>query len=175
MKISWSGMPLISARLGGDQANADAKRGAVGHVALAALFDRILGLAQRMLANSRIRLPVKSLMGEIEAKASARPSVLNQVKASLLQLDEVGHFEHVRNFAKGKPFALGARLRTLLDRERAGRHRKGRGHGARVADSVRSHLRRGSRAALDLPLVSPELFAGDFGAVVFAIILFLGG
>ena len=28
---------------------------------------------------------------------------------------------------------------------------------------------------LDLPLVSPELFAGDFGAVVFAITLFLGG
>jgi hypothetical protein len=27
---------------------------------------------------------------------------------------------------------------------------------------------------LDLPLVSPELFAGDFGAVVFAITLFLG-
>jgi hypothetical protein len=26
---------------------------------------------------------------------------------------------------------------------------------------------------LDLPLVSPELFAGDFGAVVFAITLFL--
>src|SRR5580704_19285524 len=30
--------------------------------------------------NSRIRLPVKSLIGEIEEKASARPSVLNQSK-----------------------------------------------------------------------------------------------
>jgi hypothetical protein len=28
---------------------------------------------------------------------------------------------------------------------------------------------------LDLPLVSPELLAGDFGAVVFAITLFLYG
>jgi hypothetical protein len=33
----------------------------------------------------------------------------------------------------------------------------------------------GALGRLDLPLVSPELFAGDFGAVVFAIILFLGG
>ena len=44
------GDALDFARLGGNQTNAHAQRRAVGHVALAALLDRILGLAQRMLA-----------------------------------------------------------------------------------------------------------------------------
>ena len=54
-----------------------------------------------MLAELQHELPVKSLIGEIEANASAKPSVLNQFEARLLQLDQVGDFEDVRNFANG--------------------------------------------------------------------------
>ena len=44
------GNALDFARLGGDKTNADAQRSAVGHVALAALFNRVLRLAERVLA-----------------------------------------------------------------------------------------------------------------------------
>src|SRR5580658_1682552 len=53
---------------------------------------------------------------------------LEPIEAGLLQFDEVGDFEDVRNLSKGKTIALGSRFGALLDRKCTGRHRKRRRH-----------------------------------------------
>src|SRR5262249_21693601 len=64
------------------------------------------------------------------------PLGLEPVEAGLLQLDEIGNLENVRNLRERIPFALRARLGPLLDRECTGRHREGRGHDSRSAVAV---------------------------------------
>src|SRR5580658_4430098 len=49
-----------------------------------------LGSPSECSPNSRIRLPVKSLIGEIDAKASASPSVLNQSKLAFCSSMRLG-------------------------------------------------------------------------------------
>ncbi len=112
-------------------------------------------------------------MGEIEAKASARPSVLNQLKLAFCSSMRLGT----------------SRTCGILPNEKRSRFGPGSGCCSTVKapvgigkvdgmtpepfPSVTAFGEAGER--LDLPLVSPELFAGDFGAVVFAITLFLCG
>src|SRR5579863_10549470 len=122
--------------------------------------------------NSRMRLPVKSLIGEIEAKASARPSVLNQLKLAFCSSMRLGTSSTCGILPKDIRSRLGpgsGRCSTVNAPVGIGKVE------GMAFDVLIPSVPTFVEARLDLPLVSPELFAGDFGAVVFAITLFLGG
>ncbi len=120
------------ARFGRDQTNAHPQRRAVGHVALAALLDRVLRLAQRVLAELENQVTGKVLDRGYRGKRLGEAFGLEPIEAGLLQLDEVGDLEDVRNLREGVTLALGSRLRPLFDRESAGGHRERRGHDGRA-------------------------------------------
>src|ERR1700729_3511687 len=100
-----------------------------------------LGSPRECSANSRIRLPVKSLMGEIDAKASAKPSVLNQSKLAFCSSMRLGT----------------SRTWGIFPNEN------------------RSRFDLAFVALGELGTGSGELLGAGFGAVVFAITLFLCG
>ena len=91
------GDTLDFARLGRDQADAHAQRRAVGHVALAALLDRILRLAERVLAELEDQVTGEILDRRDRGERFRQTLGLEPIEASLLQLDEIGDFEDVRN------------------------------------------------------------------------------
>src|SRR5215469_4402258 len=119
--------------------------------------------------NSRMRFPVKSLIGEIDANASARPSVLNQSKLAFCSSMRFGISRTCGIFAK------------------VWRSRRGPGSGGcstvnapvgigKVDDITwEAPLVVAAGARFDLLLVPAGLFAETFGAVVFAMNLFLYG
>src|SRR5665213_290261 len=124
-----------------------------------------LGSPRLCSPNSRIRFPVKSLIGEIEANASPIPSVLNQSKLA---------------FCSSMRFGI-SRTSVIFANECRLRFGPGSGGVATVnapvgignvfASAVGVPLP-APPARLDLPLAPADVFAGDFGAVVFAIYLY---
>ena len=134
------GDALDFARLRRDQTDADAQRRAVGHVALAALLDRVLRLAQRVLAELQDQVAGEVFDRGDRSERLSQALGLEPIEAGLLELDEVGDLEHVRNLGKGEPIPFGARLRALLDRERAGGHRERGRHYIGSAVSFRGDL-----------------------------------
>src|SRR5581483_6965884 len=138
-----------------------------------------LGSPSECSPNSRIRLPVKSLIGEIEANASARPSVLNQSKLAFCNSMRLGISRTCGIFANVKRSRLGPGSgRCSIVKAPVG---MGNVAGMTVDAPLPSAPRCDVAERLDLPLVtrvglgtdSAGLFVADFGAVVFAITLFL--
>ncbi len=128
---------------------------------------------------------MKSLIGEIEAKASANPSVLNQSKLAFCSSMRFGTSRTCGIFPKEWRSRLGpgsGRCSTVNAPVGIGKV-----EGMIVEAPLPSTPTFAEAAArLDLPLValaeleadelgtgSGELFGADFGAVVFAITLFL--
>src|SRR5579871_538045 len=131
-----------------------------------------LGSPSECSPNSRIRLPVKSLMGEMDAKASASPSVLNQSKLA---------------FCSSIRFGTSSTCGILANEWRS---RLGPGSGRCSTVNAPVGIGKVEAITVEAPLPSPPALVAadrfdlalvalagageaDFGAVVFAITLFL--
>ena len=138
---------LDFARLGGDQADADAQRGAVRHVAFAALFNCILRIAERMLAEFEDQVPGEVLDRANRIERLGQTLGLEPLEAGLLQFDEIRDFEDVRDLRERVPIALGTRIRGLIDRKGSRGHRE-RGRHDFGGAVLRRRCRRAFRLAL---------------------------
>ncbi len=132
------GDALDFARLRRDQADANAQRRRVGHVALAALFDRVLRLAEAVLAELQ-----HEVAGEILDRGDRRERIGQALadeplEARLLQFDQIGDLEDVRNLRKGMARAGRPGIVVRLDGESVGRH------GERRREILRSGGRAGA-------------------------------
>ena len=172
MKISWSGMPLISPD------SAVIRRTRTRNGALYVMSrsrhssTEYFGSPKLCSPNSRTRLPVKSLIGEIEANASARPSVLNHSKLAICSSMRLGTSKTCGILAK--------LMRSRLGPESAGCSTVkapvgiGKVLGCTVpgAPSICPAVRRDLPCAVSVPRLRRG-FGWDLGAVAFAITISL--
>src|SRR5579872_6589626 len=117
-----------------------------------------LGSPSECSPNSRIRLPVKSLMGEIDAKASPSPSVLNQSKLAFCNSMRFGTSRTCGIFAnvcRGR-LGPGSGGCSIVNAPVA------IGNVVGIAVVVTPALALGRSVRFDLTLVAAELFADDF-------------
>ena len=103
------GNTLDFARFRRDKTDAHAQRRAVGHVALAAFLDRVLGLAERVLAELQDQVTGEVLDRRDRIERFLQPLRDEPMEARLLQLDQVGQVEDVGILAKRVAGALRTR------------------------------------------------------------------
>ena len=136
------------AGLGRDQADAHAQRRAVGHIAFAAFLDRILRLAERVLAELENQVAGEVFDRRDRGKRFRKAFGLEPIEAGLLQLDQIRNLEDVRNLRKRVSRALGPGIGRLLDRKRSRRERERLVHGSRRHAGICGRTFRAFRLAL---------------------------
>ena len=112
------GDTLDFARLGRDKTDAHAQRRAVGHVALAALLDRILRLAEAVLAELEDEVAGEVLDRRDRIERFPKPSVMNHLKVAFCSSIRSGSFRTSGIFANECRLRFGAGILGQLDGER---------------------------------------------------------
>ncbi len=116
------GDALDFARLRGDEANADAQRRAVGHVAFAAFLNGILGFAQRMLAEFQNEVTGEILDRRDRLERFLQAVVDEPLERRFLKFDQIRDRQRAGDFRKRVPRALRTRIVVRFDGERFRRY-----------------------------------------------------